>query len=509
LKKWFFRVAMRIRWIGFQLPRRIVHNFTGQAFSEIRRHGIKGFILRIPFYLRHFHKYLPTIASAPLRISGTMFNAQPLVFEKVRLHPELTGVGEPIDACISVIIPTLNAGEEFRWLLRKLSEQRGVRCIEVVVIDSGSSDCTVEYARLAGCRVIEIPPLDFTHSYSRNTGAAAASGDYLLFMVQDAYPIGDYWAYAMLIYLQEHADVRLAAVSCAEFGRSDSDAMYDCMIATHYRFLGCSDYDRIGEYIGADRLALQTAGQLSDVACLIPRALFNGYQYRGDYAEDLDLGIRLIKDGYRVAMLASVKVVHSHNRPPYYYLKRSFVDVVFLARMFDDFAYTTVTSLHGLIAGITSVAAYLSAWLREPDDSISNVPVGDYLDDLIRKWRRSFTKLHRDCQTLIGDEKLDAYLSDLRARYLPAGAMDRDAHDEALRFADNFLARLEHFSAFTHHVYCEQDSYLHHEIRNAICKVFASSAGSALAFMYMGRAEVGTDGYEVATIIKNELTAGI
>lgn len=500
---------MRLRWVGFQLPRRIIRNFTGQAFSEIRCHGIRGFIYRIPFYLRHFHKYLPTMASAPLRVNGTMFNARPPVYGKVRLHPELTGVGEPIDACISVIIPTLNAGEEFRWLLRKLSGQRGVRSIEVVVVDSGSSDGTLEYARSAGCRVVEIPPTDFTHSYSRNTGAAAASGDYLLFMVQDAYPVGDYWAYAMLIYLQEHADVRLAAVSCAEFGRSDSDVMYDCMIATHYRFLGCSDRDRIGEYSGADRLALQTSGQLSDVACLIPRALFNDYRYRGDYAEDLDLGIRLIKDGYRVAMLASVKVVHSHNRPAYYYLKRSFVDVVFLVRMFDDFAYTSVTSLHGLIAGITSVAAHLSAWMREPDDSVSNTPAGDYLDDLIYQWRRSFTKLHHDGQPLIGDEKLDTYLVSLRTRYFSAGAMDREARDEAQRFADNFLARLEHFSAFTRSVYCEQDSCLHHEIRSAICKVFASSTGSALAFMYMDRAEHGAADHEIAAIIKNELTAGI
>ena len=97
---------------------------------------------------------------------------------------------------------------------------------------------------------------------------------------------------------------KLAAVSCSEYSRSDSDMMYDSMIHTHYQFLGCLDRDRIGSYQGESHMSLRAQGQLSDVSCLIGRELFGTYRYRGDYAEDLDLGIRLIRDDYRVAMLS-------------------------------------------------------------------------------------------------------------------------------------------------------------------------------------------------------------
>ena len=38
--------------------------------------------------------------------------------------------------------------------------------------------------------------------------------------------------------------------------------MYDSMINTHYRFLGCLEYDRIGEYQGDDHMSLRSLGQL-------------------------------------------------------------------------------------------------------------------------------------------------------------------------------------------------------------------------------------------------------
>jgi glycosyltransferase involved in cell wall biosynthesis len=215
-----------------------------------------------------------------------------------------------------VIIPTLNAGPEFKLLLRKLRRQLGIPSVEVVIVDSGSADGTVETALAAGCKLVQISPREFSHSFARNKGAELATGDYFLFMVQDAYPVGDHWIYGMLEYLVEHRAQNLAAVSCAEYPRADSDAMYDSMIDTHYQFLGCDLGDRIGCYRGDDHMALRTNGQLSDVACFLSKEIFNRYQYRGDYAEDLDLGIRLIKDGYRVAMLSSIKVIHSHNRPP-------------------------------------------------------------------------------------------------------------------------------------------------------------------------------------------------
>jgi glycosyltransferase involved in cell wall biosynthesis len=498
-------------WLRGRALRRFTHNAYTAVRGEIRRRGLAGFVSSVPYYLRNYRIYIALLASRAPAADGGLFNAMAPAQRDIRLHPELAGIGDPIDASVSVVIPTLNAGLEFHWLLRKLRTQRGLREIEIVIVDSGSSDGTIERARDAGCTVVEIPLADFSHSYSRNTGADAAHGDYLLFMVQDAYPIGDYWIYGILRYLLDHSDEKLVAASCSEYSRSDSDMMYDSMINTHYRFLGCLDYDRIGEYHGDDHMSLRAYGQLSDVSCLIPRETFACYRYRGDYAEDLDLGIRLIKNGFRIAMLASVKVVHSHNRPAYYYLKRSFVDVIFLVRLFDDFVYPHVVSERGLIAGIVSVGARLSDWLSGFDGAGSERVLHQDVSEWIRAWRSSFVELHLGKHSRLGDTRLDAYIDSLADRYLSSISeeLDKDARYEMRRFLDAFLARIEHFNTFAAGVYGSQDAFLRRGLRDAVLKIFGATAGSALGFMYLDLARSEGVERKMAETISNELRAGI
>ena len=58
---------------------------------------------------------------------------------------------EPIeDVTISVAIPVKDAGDNFWLLLSSLRRQKGFKKIEIVVVDSGSSDLSVEIAKEYG-----------------------------------------------------------------------------------------------------------------------------------------------------------------------------------------------------------------------------------------------------------------------------------------------------------------------------------------------------------------------
>ena len=504
-------LSRSLAWLRSSQPQRLLRHGVQAVGVEVRRHGWMGFLRRLPYYLRHGPAYLPRLASGPPGGQPADFHAPPPVPHNVRLHPDLTGGGDTLDFKVSVVIPTLNAGTEFRWMLRKLRAQKAVREIEIVVVDSGSRDATVAWAHEAGCKVVQILPSEFSHSYARNRGADAASGDNLLFMVQDAYPIGDYWMAGMVQFLKDHAADKVVAASCAEYSRSDSDVMYDSMIHTHYQFLGCLDYDRIGELRDSGHASLRSQGQLSDVSCMIGRDVFQQYRYRGDYAEDLDLGIRLIQDGYRVAMLASVKVIHSHNRPAYYYLKRSFVDVVFLVGLFPDFEYPRIHSQRGLFAGVLSMAVHLSRWLAAPP-SAEGQSVAVMLRQWSDEWRGKFARIETQGELQLGDSRLDAWLQQFRQQQLnlPGQRLSADESKEAQRFLDAFLGRLDHFAHFAGQTYGPSSDVLLNELRQGIVKIYASAAGSALAFMYLDVKAKHCEGDAAAAqSIYTDLKAGV
>ena len=88
---------------------------------------------------------------------------------------------------ISVVVPTLNEERYVRLLLSSIEKQHCIRC-ELLIVDGGSNDRTVEIARHYGARVIVLPGL--SEFASRNIGAEKARGELLLFTCADViFPI--------------------------------------------------------------------------------------------------------------------------------------------------------------------------------------------------------------------------------------------------------------------------------------------------------------------------------
>lgn len=82
---------------------------------------------------------------------------------------------------ISVVVPTLNEEAYLPGLLKSVAAQEP-RPLEVIVVDGGSTDRTVELAGSLGAKLVEEPS---NIAEARNIGARAAGGDYLLFLDAD------------------------------------------------------------------------------------------------------------------------------------------------------------------------------------------------------------------------------------------------------------------------------------------------------------------------------------
>lgn len=95
---------------------------------------------------------------------------------------------------VSIIIPAKNGAPRFNRVLQAIFAQKTSYSFEVIVIDSGSTDGTLEIARQHAVRLYEIPPCDFSHSRTRNYGASLSrASQYLVFLNQDAVPSDARW----------------------------------------------------------------------------------------------------------------------------------------------------------------------------------------------------------------------------------------------------------------------------------------------------------------------------
>ncbi len=93
---------------------------------------------------------------------------------------------------VSLIIRALNEAEHLPTLLDAVDRQTE-RPDEVILVDSGSTDGSVEIAEAHGARVVHIPPGDFTFGGALNLGCETAKGEILVFASAHVYPIDDTW----------------------------------------------------------------------------------------------------------------------------------------------------------------------------------------------------------------------------------------------------------------------------------------------------------------------------
>lgn len=92
---------------------------------------------------------------------------------------------------VSIIIPTKMAGI-IRTSFKEIFEQKTRYEYEVICVDSGSSDNTIEIIKKFPCRLYQILPEEFGHGKTRNYGASKGTGEFIIFITQDALPVDEY-----------------------------------------------------------------------------------------------------------------------------------------------------------------------------------------------------------------------------------------------------------------------------------------------------------------------------
>ena len=77
---------------------------------------------------------------------------------------------------VSVVVPVKDGARHLEELLPAIASQRIDADVEILVIDSGSTDGSPALARSLGATVIEIEPGEFGHGRTRNLAAFESDG---------------------------------------------------------------------------------------------------------------------------------------------------------------------------------------------------------------------------------------------------------------------------------------------------------------------------------------------
>jgi len=273
-----------------------------------------------------------------------------------------------INKKVSIVIPTKNPEEDFELTLEKLREQKGVKEIEIIVVDSGSTDDTLALARKYA-NVISVKPEQFNHGLTRNFAVERTTGDYVLFTVQDAMPVGRLWLYSMVKVLE--SDPQIAAVTARQIPKSNADLFACFSLWFHNKALNLYE-DKISlpnqeKFSDLSPIGKRRLVGLDNVCCLVRKEVFDNLKFSDiEYGEDLDLGVRIMKNGYKIAFLHSVGVIHSHNMNPAYFLRRNYIDNKILPRIlsYKPTYYNTDCSINEMIITIVMLYAALNATIE-------------------------------------------------------------------------------------------------------------------------------------------------
>ena len=109
----------------------------------------------------------------------------------------------------AVVLPTHNAGPILQPVLNALHRQQTPWEFQCVLIDSASSDGTVELLKAFAKRqpnvsIRAIEKEDFQHGHTRNRGVAWSDAEFVAFLTQDAIPADQHWLHNLVSALEAH-----------------------------------------------------------------------------------------------------------------------------------------------------------------------------------------------------------------------------------------------------------------------------------------------------------------
>jgi rhamnosyltransferase len=240
----------------------------------------------------------------------------------------------------TIFIPTFNGDKYLNDILKAIFIQEADFKYEVLIIDSGSSDRTLEIInkhqlKHKNLRLVEIPNEEFGHGRTRNHAASMANGEIMVYLSHDAIPSNKNWLREIVKPFELNENVM--GVVGKQTARPKCVPLLKYEIRSVFRSFG-PDFGTTLFYKDSfmrGKALYNAVTFYSDVNSATRRKfLIDQIAYRDvPYAEDYIFGKDIIDAGYIKVYAGRANVIHSNDLTLREYKHRMFDETVGLRRL--------------------------------------------------------------------------------------------------------------------------------------------------------------------------------
>lgn len=238
-----------------------------------------------------------------------------------------------------VIIPTKNPGALFQKVLQMALNQKTDWEYSVFVIDSGSTDGTVEYIKSVNSNKLILECIDskeFGHGKTRNYAISKCNAEYAVLITHDALPADENWLKNLIKTIDSNERIagvfgrHLAYEESSLFIKRDIDYVFNNINynGTMYELSDKSRYDNDEGY----RHLLHF---FSDNNACVRKKVWEKFPYPDvEFAEDQIWAKKIIEVGYIKAYSHEAAVYHSHTFSVWEQFQRNYDESAALNQLF-------------------------------------------------------------------------------------------------------------------------------------------------------------------------------